>query len=396
MIVKENTLTTKTFISRKPLFNYRQSGIFILLMILIWFQSEAQQIFSNRETEVVITKTALDHIYNFQFEKANENIQQLEKLLGSHAGLDLIKAIHVYWEHLPLQPGTEAYKNYEDHLIKSARQADDLLKKNKKDIEGIFFSMAAYGYLAALYADEGNIMKAIGNARKAYGALSKGFDLKDELAEFYFSTGLYNYYREKYPERHPGYKPFVWVFEKGDKATGIAQLKTASENSLFTRVEAFYYLFHILMRHENNPAEAIKYSGKLMTLYPDNLLYNAYHIEALIFNGQFDQAEPVIGRLLATDRQFYTIPGKLFQGMILEKKHRKLEEAKKLYEHMLTETESVLFDIDYYKSLALAGLARIAHEKGDQNLAKENYQKALKLGSYDIVNVEAKEYIKKN
>ncbi|MEZ0611599.1 hypothetical protein ACAW74_24015 [Fibrella sp. WM1] len=45
-------------------------------------------------------------------------------------------------------------------------------------------------------------LKAVGESRKAYVYMKDGFQLMDKNVEFYFSTGLYNYYVERYPIGH--------------------------------------------------------------------------------------------------------------------------------------------------------------------------------------------------
>ena len=68
--------------------------------------------------------------------------------------------------------------------------------------------------------------------------MKTGFDLMHKNPEFYYTTGLYNYYREQYPESHPGYKTVVWVLAGGDKEKGLQLLHKASKEALFTKTEA--------------------------------------------------------------------------------------------------------------------------------------------------------------
>ena len=60
--------------------------------------------------------------------------------------------------------------------------------------------------------------------------------------DFYFFTGLYNYYREAYPEAHPIYKVLAFLFPRGDREKGSAELQNAGANSIMLKAEAYSFL----------------------------------------------------------------------------------------------------------------------------------------------------------
>ena len=91
-----------------------------------------------------------------------------------------------------------------------------------------------------------------------YSFMKKGFDLTEEYREFNFPVGMYNYYREKYPELHPVYKPFMFFFRNGDVSKGLRQLERSVKENVFTKPEAGMFLVHIYLYYENNPAAALK------------------------------------------------------------------------------------------------------------------------------------------
>ena len=111
--------------------------------------------------------------------------------------------------------------------------------------EAIFYSLASAGMLAELYTEEGVSMKVLKQAMKAYHYLKMGFTRTDAFPDFHYSNGLYDYYREKYPEIRPFYKSFVWLFPEGNKERGIENLKTCMNEGIFTKQMAILYLFHI-------------------------------------------------------------------------------------------------------------------------------------------------------
>lgn len=70
--------------------------------------------------------------------------------------------------------------------------------------------MAGHGYIALIHNYNNEKMKAASEAKKAYDYVMDGFKYMQHNPEFYFSSGLYNYYMIRYPEDHPIVKPVVF------------------------------------------------------------------------------------------------------------------------------------------------------------------------------------------
>ena len=145
-----------------------------------------------------------------------------------------------------------------------------------------------------------------------------GFDRTDEFPDFYFSNGLYYYYREKYPELRPFYKSFLWLFPSGNKEKGIEDLKMCTHEGIFSSEMAHLYLFHIYLRYENNGRYALSYAKNLYTQYPQNTRFKTIYAESLIAEQQYALAEPLAQELAQETRLFFSVPGFTFKGMIAE------------------------------------------------------------------------------
>ncbi|MGK7392927.1 MAG: tetratricopeptide repeat protein [Candidatus Cyclobacteriaceae bacterium M3_2C_046] len=354
---------------------------------------QAQETLLEQKELVVFVNKTLYQIYNFEFEPAEKNIRHLEATLGSHPGLDLLNAIYLYWKYYPVREVPGQYQAYESYLLATMEKAEVLLEQNENDVEGIFFAMAANGYLTNLYIEQGNILKGMGYAKSAYNALKKGFELKQHYEEFYFTTGLYNYYREKYPENHPAYKPLTWFFQRGDKPLGIKQLQVAYQKAVFTRVEALYYLFHIYLRYEVQPDQAFYYARDLYRDFPGNTLFQTYYVENLLAREQYIEAVELSQSLLKRSQSFYQLPGHVFMGMIREKQFNQTDRARENYETALKLAERVNLDTDHYQSMAWLGLGRLALQNNDDMAAKQALKNCLKLSQYDIVTDEANHWL---
>jgi hypothetical protein len=47
-------------------------------------------------------------------------------------------------------------------------------------------------------------------------------------------------------------RPFLILFDKGDKERGLEQLREVAHNAFYTRTEAQYWLMRILFTEEND------------------------------------------------------------------------------------------------------------------------------------------------
>lgn len=341
-----------------------------------------------------VVKKGLFYIYNTDQRKAEQYIQTVEELMPHHPVAPMMRALNTNWSSNPLETDSEAFQQLMNYLQLSLERTKNYLKRDPEDIEAVFFAMAIHGWLAQFYDEDGQTFKAFGAAKNAYHYMKTGFELLNESPEFYFSTGLYNYYRVVYPEVNPVYKSFVWFFRDGDKKLGLSQLDYASNYALFTKAEASMYLAHIYLRYEDQPEIAVKYSRRLVEMYPNNTFFKVNHAESLLAAERFDQALPLVELLLEQQKDFYRMSGEIFQGVYYEKHLANLKEAKSWYKRSMVTGENMGPRADNKKSLACAGLARIARAEGDDEGARRYYRDALKLAQYDKVKDEAKEYLR--
>ncbi|WKN45743.1 tetratricopeptide repeat protein [Tunicatimonas pelagia] len=348
---------------------------------------------NNPEVERLI-KQNIQHLYNTDVAKSKQLNRRIRTLLPNHPVNPLLEALTVRAAHHPIEPESQAMEQLKKHLYQTVEAAEVLLEQDEDDPEATFFTMAGYGLLSLYENETGNYMKAVSRAKEAYGSLKAGMDMKEEFVEFYFSTGLYNYYREKYPEIHPIYKPFTWFFKSGDKALGLEQIKKSHRESTFMRAEAADYLTHIYLHYENDAQQGLKYARILTDRYPDNPYFTTNFVDAALTVGTYQGLDASIRRLLQHDRSYYRMGGHVFQGMLLEKRDQDFAGAERQYIKSLEVGTALKSDeSEHYRSCAYAGLARIAHQRQKYAQARKLYEKALASAQYEIVEKEAKAYL---
>ncbi|MBO9638206.1 MAG: ABC transporter substrate-binding protein [Siphonobacter aquaeclarae] len=365
----------------------------VLLCLLLTggcFFPAQSQILHDKDTQHLVLE-ALRNLYNFEFREAEPFQQKIRARYPDHPVNPLLQAIQLYWQYLPLVENQAMAGKYEAYLRQSLQQAEKMRSADKHDTEATFFLLASHSYLAMLESDRGDFMKALGEAKRTYTYMRKGFKLMDQNPEFFFSTGLYNYYREQYPEDHGIVKPFMFFFQGGNKTLGLKQMDTAFEKSLFSRTEAAYYLVHVFLKHENSPARALHYSQPIYREFPENLLYLTRHTEALTLAGHYQEAEPLAQQLTQKKGYVFRSAGETFLGLILEKGKKNDAAAAAYYQRVIKEKINEQYTQDYH-AMAYAGLARIADRAGQTKQAREYYAKAGKLGEYRSTLQEVKAY----
>jgi tetratricopeptide (TPR) repeat protein len=284
-------------------------------------------------------------------------------------------------------------KVYLSYLNQSRALSEALLAKNEDDVEGHFFSLATLGYLAAFDADNQEMMKAVGVAKKAYSHLKKGLEWTERQPEFLYSSGIYNYYRIEYPETHPMIKSVIWMFADGNKKLGLQQIDLATKKTIFVKNEATFYAGYVYTKYESNAAKALSYNNILIEKYPDNVLYQMQRTEFLAAVGRYNEADDFADKLLKQKGGIFQCTGMVFKGVVAEKGKKDDRVAESYYQKALKMPFEERFTKDYH-ALAYMGLARIAKRAGDNDKMKEYAKKASKIAEYHATLNEAKAILK--
>ena len=282
---------------------------------LIFYVSEsaAQITLKDDQQTVKLIQQALDCIYNLEFDQAQRKISLIGQRLKNHPIKSLMKAYYLRWNEMPIAPDTDAWKTYYKYLNLTEERAKKMESDDPTSPEAIFFNMAAHSLMAQKYAEFDYSWSALGEAKKAYTYMEKGFSLCEEYPDFYFSTGLYNYYRVHYPEDHPFYRSFLWIFSKGDKKLGLSQLKKGGYKAMFTAVESRFFYVYLNIRYEGNLKSAFLESEKLVKKYPNNPHFMIQHAELILLMNNYDLLKGSLEKIKATKYPEIMLFKKIFE-----------------------------------------------------------------------------------
>jgi hypothetical protein len=342
----------------------------------------------NDSVTLDLIKKDVSYIYNLQSDSAYNTLLKISNSYPEHPVVYLLKGMKTYWENFPLIPSSPARLSYENDMFTCIGLCDK--KSNRdEDTEYVLASLCARGMLLLFYSDNDLRREVFPLVKSTYKYLRRAFDYASVYPDFLFFTGLYNYYREAYPEAHPFYKTLAFLFPEGNKPKGLTELQEAAKKSIFLKAESFSFLSYIYEGYENNPREALYYIKALHELYPNNYQYLAIYIENLLLLKQYDEAESLIkysGTLI--NNPYFQAQLVIFNGILQEKRYHFYTQAQQYYYKGLNDISQFGDFGDEFAAFAYFGLSRISELTGNKNYKKFYRRKAIELAEFKNVNFD--------
>jgi tetratricopeptide (TPR) repeat protein len=359
----------------------------IFFFLCISYSSNAQNNLLENTAVFQIMKQGTQKMYNYDFDGAEILFNQAMILLPKHPAPILMKGMLIYWRNLPLVASSPKVAEMQKLLLKAEELAQAMLKIDAKNPEAIFFEMTARSLMMQHYAKIGESSKALSEARHIYGNVKTGMELQDKFNEFYFSSGLYNYYREKYPEVKPFYKIVSWIFQAGDKKLGLEQLVFAGKHCVISQTQALFFLTHIYLTYEKNPFKSVEYAKELSNKFPKNRYYLCRYVETLLLTKQYDLANTHLQSLLkeSSVEPFTVMISQVWAGILEEKKNKNYILAQKYYQNAIQLATTFGIAGNHYQAYAYIGLSKIAKINKQDNIAKNYWKKAEELAEYKYI-----------
>ena len=331
--------------------------------------------------------TGLDQVYDLNFTEAENTFVQLDKLVPRHPAVDLLRGVSMFYQWFPARTSLALQRTCIQQLEKAARKAEDWQQSLKKSgenqaalPEAMFVYFTAEAMLAKISHYEHETMATVRYAKNAYPFVQKGKAYQQHYPDFYLSTGLYNFYRDVYPEIHPFYKTVAWVMTAGNKNLGLSQLQTAAKQALFVRTEAILYLTHLLTDYENRPTEALPYLAQLTVRYPNNPYWRYKYAEALLNAHKTDSVPALIRQTMAGEAPVYKQMGTLLKARYALETGQRL--AARTYAQ---EVVNSAVREETVRAYAYQVLAQVARLDGQQKLARQYDKLLLEFAEFPVL-----------
>lgn len=367
----------------------------LYILFILTFSIYSKGILADKETYGHIQK-GLDHTYNYEFRTAEKYFDKVKLKHPNSAVYYLLEAIKMNLEYPQLvAEDTELYKKFHQYIKTAIILADKQLKVDENDYENIFFKMTAMSLAGLKHSQAKQYSKAMNIAKGTYDYVKKAMKLKEQFHEFYFTSGLYNYYSVQYPESHPIIKPFMVFFQNGNRELGLKELMFASQHTAFSEPEAYAFLANIYFKYEFNYEKAYTYSLALCHRYPKNTFFQYKLCEIALMKKELKVSKTCLDSIKSSKNQFYQAAHLILTAYYQDQSGAiSNSKIKQNYNDGLALLVKRQINSSELSSIAHLGLARCWSRDKDVVQAKYYYKLLSDNSSNKYYLKEAEEYLK--
>lgn len=273
----------------------------ILISILLWvpfFAAAQVPELVNNDRFRPAAKAAVDSIYNFNFDGADQPLASWKEKYPDHPLWTLMEGMKFWWEVLSDLEDTSHDEQFIALMKKANYEAGKLLHRQSSHADALIIQSIANGYIARQYSNREEWITSLNYARKAKGSYEYLLELQPDMPDLKLAEGLKFYYMDYLPEAYPVVKTVSWFLPDGDKKKGLKLIREAADEAIFARAEATYFLGNINYNYEKNYATAVRNFEKLARQYPRNNYYARILVKSYYHRHRYDQALDFINRTL--------------------------------------------------------------------------------------------------
>lgn len=331
-----------------------------LLLVLLYLafhqiQSVYTQGLDGQRAQVI--GRAIQAIYNCDESKG---VLLIGKLDSADPASKFLQALLLRWKDYPLDHRAEEFEEMKRLLTETSEEVMSL--QVYEEFENEFIRTVSKALLALYGLETSQI--TLKEARQTHDLIQTGKKLIDDYNEFLLTTGIYNYLRDKIPERYflgflIDYSVSIF-FRRGNTEKGLKQLRLASVKTFYSKYEAKLYLAHINLRYEQEFETCIDILTKLSTEFPNNDFFKVLLAESYYWKGDIKLIVPIIQKIGHTTVPFYQMATYFFQGVVTEVLNGDFKKAELYYQRGMQIGNTIENEeSDVYKTLIMRGLSRV-------------------------------------
>jgi hypothetical protein len=333
----------------------------------------------------------MNQAYNLDLASAEKTFNKvISQKPNSPLGYYHLSRIY-FWKFLGSK-GQNEFQIFIKYADKAQQKIELELGKNPKDYRTMYVGGKLALYRAMAQSTNNSSVDAFWSSKKAVGYFEDVLELNKKYYDAYLGLGLFDYAMSFVPDF------LKWAVNltglTSDKERGLRYIKTAYLKGTEDKTEATFHLSKIYSDYVADYDSSVILIKKLMTKYPQNILFNYQYAVTLIKNRQLDQADEVLNSVIKSKNKnlpqttalaFYR------KGQINFLKNR-FRNTIKYYSQYLEKTNELDF-----KGIAALNIALSYKFLGDA----VNYKKYLQLaqnGDTDIfddsyANEKSEEYL---
>jgi tetratricopeptide (TPR) repeat protein len=221
-------------------------------------------------------QAGLDRLYDMDFNGADAIFAGIAKRYPDHPVGPFLQALSPWWEIQVNSLDESRDDAFLDAMDEVLDRCERRLRKNREDVDAMFFEAGAHALRGRLHSDRGRWFKAARDGQKALSYLQEVRKRDPQNPDLLLGVGLFDYLVDVVPKQHPFLRPFTAFFPKGSRERGLAEMAQAVEQGKFVSTEAAFSLLQIYFVFEDDYATALHYTRLLRDRYPDNSLFHVY------------------------------------------------------------------------------------------------------------------------
>jgi tetratricopeptide (TPR) repeat protein len=348
-----------------------------------------------------LVKAGINQIYGIEFDKADRTFDVVSKEYPTHPSGKFFKAMTTWWRILLDIDNESLDDKFFKQLDEVINLCDDILDKNDKNVDAMFFKGGSLGFRGQLRAIRESWFKAALDGKEGLNLVFKSYELNPKNIDVQLGFGIYHYYADVIPGRYPAVKPFMVFFPKGDRAKGLKELENVAWNGRYTRIESRNFLMKLNFQFEEKMDETKRWAKILLNDFPNNPFFQKYYGLAFIKENNYSEAAKIFHDIYNKTRRGLPGYNKRFEreasyyiGMDFKIKEKVdssafyFEKSEKLSRELDKETESG-FSIN-----TVFYLGMLYDQMGMRDKAIKYYNETLKLKDRNDSHKYAEQYLK--
>ena len=244
------------------------------------------------------THRGIEYVYNLSFDSARAEFQYVRRQKPEHPAGYFFLAMVDWWRIITDLDNTSRDDRFLSELDRVIDLCDNRLKKNEHDTAALFFKGGALGFRGRLHGNREDWVQAASDGRAAHPIVRDAYRLAPNNHDVLLGMGIYDYYAAVVPEQYPFVKPFMIFFPKGNRETGLRELRDAAVRARYANTEATYVLLQVLQNFEKRYDEALPLAQKLHGRFPDNVIFHKYLGRCYASIGNWAEIERTYSQIL--------------------------------------------------------------------------------------------------
>jgi len=345
-----------------------------------------------------VAEAGLDHLYDLRFDEASRAFAAIDARHPDHPIGPFLESLTTWWTILLDMSDRSHDEAFFDAMAEVINRCDRILKRDRRNLDAMFFKGAALGFRGRLRSNRGDWFRAALDGKKAMDYVLAVPELEPDNPDYLFGKGIYDYFAAVVPDEHPFVKPVMYLFPRGDRQRGLELLERTATNGLYIRTEATYFLLQINFLYERDFAKCVEYVTWLRERHPDNAYFHGIEGRVYAQWGRWTRSAEIFADVLDRHRSGqagYNAAIAEQAAYYLARFRMTRREYDVALDHLFqVEALAARSDDDtYFKVLGRLRQGMVHDASGRRDLAVQRYREVLRMKDFSSAHGRAKAYL---